>query len=110
VRNATEANNVIANGLDMKPGEEVLLTDQEHPGGRCAWEQKAARYGVKLNYVALPKPPATAQQIVEQFEKALTPQTRIVFFSHITTVTGVILPAKEICAMARRRGVLSSAQ
>jgi isopenicillin-N epimerase len=107
VRNATEANNAVANGLDMKPGEEVLLTDQEHPGGRCVWEQKAARYGVKLNYVALPKPPATAQEIVERFEKALTPQTRIIFFSHITTVTGVILPAKEICAMARQRGVLT---
>ncbi len=107
VRNATEANNVVTNGLDLKPGDEVLLTDQEHPGGRCAWEQKSARFGVKLNYVTLPKPPASVEQIVELFERALTPQTRIIFFSHITTVTGVILPAKEICAMARRRGVLT---
>src|SRR5262249_23149315 len=48
VRNATEANNVFCNGLDLKPGDEVLLTDQEHPGGRCCWEQKAARFGIKL--------------------------------------------------------------
>jgi isopenicillin-N epimerase len=106
VRNATEANNIVANGLDMKPGDEVLLTDQEHPGGRCAWEQRAARYGVKLAFVSLPKPPATADQIVDLFDKAITPQTRIIFFSHITTTTGTVLPAKEICAMARRRAVL----
>ena len=43
VRNATEANNIVCNGLDLKPGDEVLLTDQEHPGGRCCREQKAAR-------------------------------------------------------------------
>ena len=107
VRNATEANNVVANGLDLKPDDEVLLTDQEHPGGRCAWEQKSARFGVKLNYVTLPKPPASAAQILELFERGLTPKTRVIVFSHITTVTGVILPAKEICAMARRRGVLT---
>ena len=107
VRNATEANNVVVNGLDLKPGDEVLLTDQEHPGGRCPWEQKAARFGVKLNTVVLPKPPASAEEIVERFQNALTPKTRVVFFSHITTVTGVILPAKEICALARSRGVLT---
>lgn len=107
VRNATEANNVIANGLDMKPGDEVLLTDQEHPGGRCAWEQRAARYGVKLNFVALPKPPAGTDQIVDLFQKAITPRTRIIHFSHITTVTGVVLPAKQICSIARGRGVLT---
>jgi isopenicillin-N epimerase len=107
VRNATEANNVVANGLDLKSGDEVLLTDQEHPGGRCVWEQKAARYGVKLNFVALPKPPASAEQIVGLFERAITPQTRIIAFSHITTTTGTVLPAKEICAMARSRGILT---
>lgn len=107
VRNATEANNVVVNGLDLKPGDEVLLTDQEHPGGRCPWEQKAARFGVKLNTVVLPKPPASAEEIVARFQNALTPKTRVVFFSHITTMTGVILPAKEICALARSRGVLT---
>ncbi|MCL6482193.1 MAG: aminotransferase class V-fold PLP-dependent enzyme [Firmicutes bacterium] len=107
VRNATEANNIVCNGLDMQPGEEALLTDQEHPGGRCCWEQKAARFGIRLNYVTLPKPPASTEEIVERFERALTPATKIIVFSHITTVTGVVLPVKEICALARRRGVLT---
>ncbi len=107
VRNATEANNVVCNGLDLKSGDEALLSDQEHPGGRCCWEQKAARFGVRLKYVALPKPPATKEQIIELFARAITPSTRIIVFSHITTVTGLILPAKEICALARERGILT---
>jgi isopenicillin-N epimerase len=107
VRNATEANNVVCNGLDLKPGDEVLLTDQEHPGGRCCWEQKAARYGIKLNFVTLPKPPASADEVVERFRRALTPKTRVLVFSHVTTVTGLVLPAKELCRLARERDVLT---
>jgi isopenicillin-N epimerase len=107
VRNATEGNNTVCNGIDLKAGDEVLLTDQEHPGGRCCWEQKAARFGIKLNYVCLPKPPASEQEIVDRFGQAITPKTRVIEFSHITTVTGLILPAKEICALARKNGILS---
>jgi isopenicillin-N epimerase len=107
VRNATEANNVVCNGLDLKAGDEVLLTDQEHPGGRCCWEQKAARFGIKLNHVTLPKPPASVDEIVDLFTRALTPRTRVIAFSHITTVTGLILPVKELCGVARQRGILT---
>src|SRR5215813_14841347 len=107
VRNCTEANNVVCNGLDLKPGDEVLLTDQEHPGGRCCWEQKAARFGIKLNTVALPKPPASVDELLDRFAKALTPRTRVVAFSHITSPTGLLLPAKEICRLVRQHGALS---
>lgn len=107
VRNATEGNNVVCNGLDLKAGSEVLLTDQEHPGGRCCWEQKAARYGITLNTVTLPRPPASVDEVVERFAKALTPRTQVVVLSHITTATGLVLPVKEICRLARDRGVLS---
>src|ERR687888_311794 len=100
-RNATEGNNVVCNGLDLQPGDEVVLTDQEHPGGRCPWEQKAARFGVKLSFVTLPRPPASADEIVERFSKAISPRTRILVFSHITSPPGLVLPVKEICALAR---------
>jgi selenocysteine lyase/cysteine desulfurase len=106
-RNATEGNNIVASGLDLRPGDEVLLTDQEHPGGQCCWEQKAARFGIRLNTVQLPNPPATREEIVRLFERALTRRTRVAVFSHITTVTGLVLPVKDICALARRRGVLT---
>jgi selenocysteine lyase/cysteine desulfurase len=105
VRNATEANNVVVNGMNFSAGDEVLLTDQEHPGGHCPLDQRVARHGIKLNYVEIPKPPASAEEIVDRFQKAITPKTKLIFFSHITTATGVILPAKQICAMARERGI-----
>ena len=106
-RNCTEGNNTVCHGLDMAPGDEVLLTDQEHPSGRNPWEQKAARFGIKLNFVKLPRPPTSADEIVKLFENALTPQTRIIVFSHMTWETGLLLPAKEICALARRHGILT---
>ena len=108
VRNATEANSYIANGLDLKPGDEVLMTDQEHPGGEQPWQLKAKRYGVVVNKIALPKPVKDTPQVLNLFNDAITPRTRVIFFSHITTDTGVVLPAKEICALARSKGILSA--
>jgi selenocysteine lyase/cysteine desulfurase len=108
VRNATEANSYIANGLDMKPGDEVLMTDQEHPGGEQPWNLRAKRYGIVVKKVKLPVPVPNAAAVLNLFNDAVTPRTQVIFFSHITTVTGVVLPAKEICALARSKGILSA--
>ena len=108
VRNATEANSYIANGIDMKPGDEVLMTDQEHPGGEQPWQLRAKRYGIVVKKVALPKPVQNSAQVLNLFSDAITPRTRVMFFSHITTVTGVALPARELCALARSKGILSA--
>jgi len=108
LRNATEANSYIANGIDMKSGDEVLMTDQEHPGGEQPWNLRAKRYGVVVKKITLPKPVQDSAQVLKLFNDAITPRTRVIFFSHITTVTGVVLPAKEICALARSKGILSA--
>jgi isopenicillin-N epimerase len=108
LRNATEANSYIANGIDMKPGDEVLMTDQEHPGGEHPWNLKAKRYGIVVKRVILPRPVKDTVQVLELFNEAITPRTRVIFFSHITTFSGVVLPAKEICALARSKGILSA--
>jgi isopenicillin-N epimerase len=108
LRNATEANSYIANGIDMKPGDEVLMTDQEHPGGEHPWNLKAKRYGVVVKRVTLPRPVNDANQVLNLFNDAITARTRIIFFSHITTFSGVVLPAKELCALARSKGILSA--
>jgi isopenicillin-N epimerase len=108
VRNATEANSYIANGVDLKPGDEVLMTDQEHPGGEHPFNLRAKRYGIVVKKVTLPKPVPNAAAVLNLFSDAITPRTRIIFFSHITTVTGVVLPAKELCALARSKGILSA--
>jgi selenocysteine lyase/cysteine desulfurase len=108
LRNATEANSYIANGLDMKEGDEVLMTDQEHPGGEHPWNLKAKRYGIVVKKVTLPKPVPNAATVLNLFNDAITPRTRVLFFSQIPTVTGVVLPAKELCALARSKGILSA--
>ncbi len=94
VRNATEANSYIANGIEMNAGDEVLMTDQEHPGGLQPWRLRAKRYGVVIKTVTLPKPVKDASQVLNLFNDAITPRTRVIFFSHITTVTGVVLPGQ----------------
>ena len=106
VRNATEANSYIANGIDMKPGDEVLMTDQEHPSGEQPWRLKAKRYGVVVKMVTLPKPVTSPAEVLNLFNDAITPRTRVIFFSHITTATGVVLPAKELSALGRSKGIL----
>jgi isopenicillin-N epimerase len=108
LRNATEANSYIANGLDMKPGDEVLMTDQEHPGGEHPFNLRAKRYGIVVKKVTLPKPVPSAAAVLNLINDAITPRTRVLFFSHITTATGVVLPAKELCALARSKGILSA--
>jgi selenocysteine lyase/cysteine desulfurase len=108
LRNATEANSYIANGIDMKPGQEVLMTDQEHPGGVHPWNLKAKRYGIVVKQITLPRPVKDGAQVLNLFNDAITPRTRMIFFSHITTFSGVVLPAKEICALARSKGILSA--
>jgi len=108
LRNATEANSYIANGIDMKPGDEVLMTDQEHPGGEHPWDLKAKRYGIVIKKVSLPRPVQDTAQVLSLFNDAITSRTRVIFFSHITTFSGVVLPAKELCALARTKGILSA--
>ncbi len=108
VRNATEANSYIANGIDLKPGDEVLITDQEHPGGEHPWNLRAKRYGIVVKKITLPKPVPNAADVLNRFSDAFTPRTRVLFFSHITTVTGVVLPARELCALARSKGIISA--
>ena len=106
VRNATEANSYIANGIEMKPGDEVLMTDQEHPSGEQPWRLKAKRYGVVVKMITLPKPVKSPAEVLNLFNDAITARTRVIFFSHITTATGVVLPAKELSALGRSKGIL----
>src|SRR5260370_8948226 len=92
----------------MKPGDEVLMTDQEHPGGEQPWNLRAKRYGIVVKKIMLPKPVPNAAAVLNLFNDAITPRTRVLFFSHITTVTGVVLPAKELCALPRSKGIISA--
>ena len=84
------------------------MTDQEHPGGESPFELRAKRYGIVVKKLPLPKPVQNPAQVLNLFSDAITPRTRLMFFSHITTVTGVVLPAKELSSLARSKGILSA--
>ena len=108
VRNATEANSYIANGFEMKAGDEVLMSDEEHPSGEHPWNLRAKRYGIVVKRFQMPKPPKSPDEILNRISDAITPRTRIIFVSHISSATGVILPAKQIAALARSKGIVSA--
>ena len=84
------------------------MTDQEHPGGQHPWDLRAKRYGIVVKKFNLPKPVINPAQVVDLVSAQITSRTRVLFFSHITTATGVVLPAKELCAVARGKGVISA--
>jgi isopenicillin-N epimerase len=71
VRNATEANNYIANGLEMQPGDEVLMSDQEHPGGEQPWQLRAKRYGIVVKKYQIPVPPKSSADILNRMRPSL---------------------------------------
>ena len=106
-QNATMGMNLLANGLDLPRGAGVLITDIEHPGGRCGWELLAERRGTALREAEIRFPVEGPDQVVEAFEEAITPDTRVVSFPHISSEQGMILPVRELCSLARERGLIS---
>ena len=107
-QNATMAMSMIANGLDLAAGDEVVTTNQEHSGGIGGWLLRGKRHGVVVKQIPMEavfdKGP---DAILQAFADAITPRTRVVMFSHITSGLGVRLPARELCTLARERGALS---
>lgn len=104
---ATSSMSMIAAGLDLKAGDEVLTTDQEHPSGLACWRMKAARHGITLREVKIPQTPRNKGELLDILTAAIGPRTRVLSFSGVTTTTGLILPSREICAYARSKGVIS---
>jgi isopenicillin-N epimerase len=106
--NVTAGVNTITSGLKLDAGRDVIVNDQEYGAMVYAWERAARRAGAAVQTVALPIGPRfTRQDLLDRFDAALNRPSQLLFFSHITTTTGLILPVRELCAMARARGVLT---
>jgi selenocysteine lyase/cysteine desulfurase len=103
----TEGINWVAQGVALAPGDRILTTDQEHPGGRVGWDFVAKRYGATIDVVAIPPGENDAAAIVARFAKAIDARTRVMSFSHVLTSTGLRMPVAELCALARRAGCIS---
>jgi selenocysteine lyase/cysteine desulfurase len=106
-RNTSESNNLVSNGLDLKAGDEVVLFSDNHPSNNVAWQEKAKRFGFTVSFVEQKNPHPGAEYYIDAFTKALTPRTKVLAFTHFTNTVGDLFPAKEICAAAKARGVLT---
>ena len=104
-RNASEALEICQLGLDLKPGDEVLTTEQDYPRMLTTWRQRERRDRIVVKKIQFPTPPESLEQLAILFEQAITPRTRVIHFCHITNLTGQIFPVKHICQMARTRGI-----
>ena len=106
-QNATYGMNFISNGLDLKEGDEIIQTNQEHGGGSAGWKVAAARYNLVRKEIQLPVPANDPQEIIDLIFDAVGPKTRIIAVPHIISGFGTVMPVKEICGEARRRGIFT---
>jgi selenocysteine lyase/cysteine desulfurase len=104
-RNTSEGSNIIVQGMDLKAGDEVILTDHNHPSNNDSWKVRARREGFVVKSLPVPVPARSAGELAAAFEKAVTPRTRVIAITHVTNTTGILYPVREIAALARRRGI-----
>lgn len=104
-RNASESLENCQFGLPLKPGDEVLTTNQDYPRMLTTWRQRQRREGIVLKQISIPLKLDRPEQIVDLFAQAITPRTRVLHFCHITNLSGQIYPVKELCQLARSRGL-----
>jgi selenocysteine lyase/cysteine desulfurase len=106
-RNTSEANNLVSSGLDLKAGDEVIVFQDNHPSNLTAWNEKAKRFGYTVVTIPQKNPHPGMEHYLDAYKKAITPKTRLLSFTHMSSTVGDMFPAKELCALAREHGVLS---
>ena len=104
-RNASESLENLIFGIDLKPGDEVIQTNQNYPRMITSWAQRARREGIVVKQVSFPVPPPSPAAVVDAFRKAITPKTRVIEVTHITNLTGQILPVRDIVRLGREHDI-----
>jgi selenocysteine lyase/cysteine desulfurase len=104
-RNASEGLQIAQLGIDLQPGDEVITTNQDYGRMLDTWEQRVRRDKIKLTKISFPVPTTNIGELKDRFERAITPQTKVIHFCHITNLTGQLFPARDIARMARARGI-----
>lgn len=104
-RNTSEGSNIVVRGVDLKAGDEVVLTSHNHPSNLDSWKVRARRDGFTVTVLPVPVPAPSAGELFGAIEKAVTPRTKIIAVTHLTSTTGIQYPAREIAALARKRGI-----
>ena len=104
-RNTSEGSNLLVHGLTLKPGDEVILFDHNHPSNLDSWRVRASREGFTPRILPVKVPAKSKQDLIDQVAAAITSKTRVIGLTHVTSTTGIMFPAKEISALARQRGI-----
>jgi selenocysteine lyase/cysteine desulfurase len=104
-RNATEGLNTIIFGLNLKAGDEVILTKQDYPNMINAWKQREKRDGIKLVWLNFELPKENDEYFVEKFVSAFTPRTKVVHITHLINWIGQVQPVRKIADEAHKRGI-----
>src|SRR5689334_7155966 len=104
-RNASEALQICQLGLDLKAGDHVVTTNQDYGRMLDPWDQSVARDGIKATRISFPVPTTNLNELQQRIEQAITPQTKVIHFCHITNLTGQLFPVRAIATMARSRGI-----
>ncbi len=107
IRNTSEGNNIVINGIELGRDDEVVIWDQNHPTANIAWDVRAERFGFQVVRISTPMVPESKDELIRTFTDAFTSRTRAVAFSHVSNVSGITLPAREICSAARERNILT---
>lgn len=104
-RNASEALEIAILGIDLARGDEVLITNQNYGRMITTWEQRVRREGIVLKQISFPVPLTDPKVFLRTLEAAITPRTKVIELTHITNLTGQILPIREVMRLARPRGI-----
>ena len=107
VPNTTTGLNAVARSFDLRPGDEIVVTSHEYGAMRMLWDEVARVAGATVCVATLPEPALTDDEVMDAIMAAVTPRTRVLFLSHITSLSAVVLPVARICAEARRLGITS---
>jgi selenocysteine lyase/cysteine desulfurase len=106
IHNTTEGMNLVASSLELQPGDEVIVGNHEHTSGTVPWQYWQEPKGVRLVRPILPIIPSDPDEIVEVYRRAITSRTKVISMCHIVNTNGMILPVKQVSAMARPRGIV----
>jgi isopenicillin-N epimerase len=104
-RNASESLEILLNGFDLKPGDEILTTTQDYPRMLTTLRQRTLREGIVLKAVKIPIAPKDVSEITRAFEQGITNKTRLMLVSHVINITGQITPTRAVCELGRARGI-----
>jgi isopenicillin-N epimerase len=107
IPNATHGVNIVAHSLQFKPGDEILTTDHEYGACDYTWDFICKKTAAKYIHQHIPLPAQSKEEIIEQFWQGVTPRTKVIYMSQITSSTALRLPVKEICKRASQAGILT---